>query len=68
MRTVAVIGSARLSPPDPRCGPAEQIGAAIAAEGWAVMSPIWILGQQVNAKNNLPAGADPFYPVKEAAN
>jgi hypothetical protein len=38
------------------------------AEGWAVMSPIWILGQQVNAKNNLPAGADPFYPVKEAAN
>jgi len=36
--TVAVIGSARLSPPDPRCGPAEQIGAAIAAEGWAVMT------------------------------
>jgi uncharacterized protein (TIGR00725 family) len=36
--TVGVIGSARLSPPDPRCGPAEQIGAAIAAEGWAVMT------------------------------
>jgi len=36
--TVAVIGSARLSPPDPRCAPAEQIGAAIAAEGWAVMT------------------------------
>ena len=36
--TVAVIGSARLSPPDPRCGPAEQIGAAIAAAGWAVMT------------------------------
>jgi uncharacterized protein (TIGR00725 family) len=37
-RTVAVIGSARLSPPDPRCLPAEQIGAAIAAEGWTVMT------------------------------
>ena len=36
--TIAVIGSARLSPPDPRCVPAEQIGAAIAAEGWAVMT------------------------------
>jgi uncharacterized protein (TIGR00725 family) len=36
--TVAVIGSARLSPPDPRCVPAEQIGAAIAAAGWAVMT------------------------------
>ena len=38
MRTVAVIGSARLSPPDPRCGPAEQLGAAIAAAGWTVMT------------------------------
>jgi uncharacterized protein (TIGR00725 family) len=38
MRTVAVIGSARLSPPDPRCLPAEQLGAAIAAEGWTVMT------------------------------
>jgi uncharacterized protein (TIGR00725 family) len=38
MRTVAVIGSARLSPPDPRCGPAEQLGAAIAAQGWTVMT------------------------------
>jgi uncharacterized protein (TIGR00725 family) len=36
--TVAVIGSARLTPPDPRCVLAEQIGAAIAAEGWAVMT------------------------------
>ncbi len=36
--TVAVICSARLSPPDPRCALAEQIGAAIAAEGWAVMT------------------------------
>jgi uncharacterized protein (TIGR00725 family) len=38
MYTVAVIGSARLSPPDPRCGPAEQLGAAIAAQGWTVMT------------------------------
>ena len=36
--TVAVIGSARLSPPDPRCAPAEEIGAAIAGAGWAVMT------------------------------
>ena len=36
--TVAVIGSARLAPPDPRCVLAEQIGAAIAARGWAVMT------------------------------
>jgi uncharacterized protein (TIGR00725 family) len=36
--TVAVIGSARLTPPDPRCVLAEQIGAAIAAEGWTVMT------------------------------
>jgi uncharacterized protein (TIGR00725 family) len=36
--TVAVIGSARLAPPDPRCALAEQIGAAIAAKGWAVMT------------------------------
>jgi uncharacterized protein (TIGR00725 family) len=36
--TVAVIGSARLAPPDPRCVLAEQIGAAIAAQGWAVMT------------------------------
>jgi uncharacterized protein (TIGR00725 family) len=37
-RTVAVIGSARLSPPDPRCLPAEQIGAALAARGWTVLT------------------------------
>jgi uncharacterized protein (TIGR00725 family) len=37
-RTVAVIGSARLSPPDPRCLPAEQIGAAIATEGWTLIT------------------------------
>ena len=36
--TVAVIGSARLSPPDPRCVLAEQMGAAIAAMGWTVMT------------------------------
>jgi uncharacterized protein (TIGR00725 family) len=36
--TVAVIGSARLAPPDPRCALAEQTGAAIAAQGWAVMT------------------------------
>jgi len=36
--TVAVIGSARLSPPDPRCALAEQIGAAIAARGWTIMT------------------------------
>jgi uncharacterized protein (TIGR00725 family) len=36
--TVAVIGSARLSPPDPRCALAEQIGAAIAAQGWTLMT------------------------------
>src|SRR5947207_6829183 len=38
MLTVAVIGSARLAPPDPRCVLAEQTGAAIAAQGWAVMT------------------------------
>jgi SLOG cluster4 family len=36
--TVAVIGSARLTPPDPRCVLAEQTGAAIAAAGWTVMT------------------------------
>ena len=36
--TVAVIGSAWLSPPDPRCALAEQTGAAIAAQGWAIMT------------------------------
>jgi uncharacterized protein (TIGR00725 family) len=36
--TVAVIGSARLTPPDPRCVPAQQIGAAIAAQGWTLMT------------------------------
>jgi uncharacterized protein (TIGR00725 family) len=36
--TVAVIGSARLTPPDPRSVLAAQIGAAIAAEGWVVMT------------------------------
>ena len=35
---VAVVGSARLSPPDPRCVVAEKMGAAIAAEGWTVMT------------------------------
>jgi uncharacterized protein (TIGR00725 family) len=36
--TVAVIGSARLSPPDPRCALAEQIGEAIAVRGWTIMT------------------------------
>jgi len=36
--TVAVIGSARLSPPDPRCVLAGQLGAAIATQGWATMT------------------------------
>lgn len=36
--TVAVIGSARLTPPDPRCELARQTGAAIAAQGWTVMT------------------------------
>jgi uncharacterized protein (TIGR00730 family) len=36
--TVAVIGSARLKPPDPRCAPAEQLGAAIAGQGWTLMT------------------------------
>jgi len=35
---VAVIGSAWLSPPDPRCALAEQAGAAIAAHGWTIMT------------------------------
>jgi uncharacterized protein (TIGR00725 family) len=36
--TVAVIGSAWVSPPDPRCALAEQTGAAIAAQGWTIMT------------------------------
>jgi uncharacterized protein (TIGR00725 family) len=36
--TVAVIGSARLSPPDPRCAVAQEIGAAIAVSGWTMMT------------------------------
>ena len=36
--TVAIIGSARLAPPDPRCVLAEQIGTAIAAQGWTAMT------------------------------
>jgi hypothetical protein len=36
--TVAVIGSARLWPPDPRCEQAARIGAAIAAEGWTLVT------------------------------
>ena len=35
---MAVIGSARLSPPDPRCELAAQTGAAIAARGWTLMT------------------------------
>jgi uncharacterized protein (TIGR00725 family) len=36
--TVAVIGSARVEPPDPRCVPAERIGTAIAARGWITVT------------------------------
>jgi hypothetical protein len=36
--TVAVIGSARLEPPDPRCALAEQMGSAIAARGWITVT------------------------------
>lgn len=36
--TVAVIGSARLTPPDPRCEVAEKTGAAIAGRGWTLMT------------------------------
>jgi uncharacterized protein (TIGR00725 family) len=36
--TVAVIGSARLTPPDPRYLLAEQIGEAVAAMGWTIMT------------------------------
>jgi uncharacterized protein (TIGR00725 family) len=36
--TVAVIGSARLEPPDPRCVPAERIGALVAARGWTLVT------------------------------
>lgn len=36
--TIAVIGSAWVSPPDPRCALAEQTGAAIAAQGWTIMT------------------------------
>ena len=35
---VAVIGSARLSPPDPRCALASQLGAALAAKGWTTLT------------------------------
>ena len=36
--TVGVVGSARLEPPDPRCALAEQTGAAIAAQGWTMIT------------------------------
>jgi uncharacterized protein (TIGR00725 family) len=36
--TVGVVGSARLQPPDPRCALAEQTGAAIAAQGWTMIT------------------------------
>jgi uncharacterized protein (TIGR00725 family) len=35
---IAVIGSARLSPPDPRCTLAAETGAAIAAQGWTMIT------------------------------
>jgi uncharacterized protein (TIGR00725 family) len=36
--TVAVIGSARLEPPDPRCVPAERIGALVGERGWTLVT------------------------------
>src|SRR5262249_25335609 len=36
--TVAVIGSARLGPPDPPCVPAERIGALVGARGWTLVT------------------------------
>lgn len=36
--TIAVIGSARLCPPDPPCRLAEQTGAAIAAARWTILT------------------------------
>ncbi len=36
--TVAVIGSARLEPPDPRCTVAQRIGAGVAARGWSLVT------------------------------
>jgi uncharacterized protein (TIGR00725 family) len=36
--SVGVVGSARLQPPDPRCALAEQTGAAIAAQGWTMIT------------------------------
>ena len=36
--TIAVIGSARIEPPDPRCALAERTGAAIAAQGWITLT------------------------------
>jgi uncharacterized protein (TIGR00725 family) len=35
---VAVIGSARLVPPDPRCALAQHIGSAIAERGWTLVT------------------------------
>jgi len=36
--TVAVIGSARLNPPDPRCALAQHIGSVIGARGWTLVT------------------------------
>ena len=36
--TVAVIGSARLEPPDPRCELAGRIGAIVAGRGWTLLT------------------------------
>ena len=36
--SVAVIGSARLNPPDPRCALAERIGSVIGARGWSLVT------------------------------
>jgi uncharacterized protein (TIGR00725 family) len=36
--TIAVIGSARIEPPDPRCALADRTGAAIAARGWITLT------------------------------
>jgi uncharacterized protein (TIGR00725 family) len=53
--TVAVIGSAWLSPPDPRYALAEQVGAVIAAQGWTIMTGGY--GGLMAAASSAAAGA-----------
>ena len=76
--TVAVIGSARLTPPDPRCELAEKTGAAIAARGWTLMTGGYGGLMEVAARAAAEAGGtvtaadgrpfDPFRPDVLATN